>query len=268
MLATPLHRSSLSLHSAEADVLLCPLEGLQAANPRLLVLLRNRITMPPLLPERLDRVDQAEAGHAEVRTVNEPEVPLGADRHVAHAQERLAAAHVALIGRRTNLHQPHLRAPVPGARSVAVTRDLLVPVILVEDQEAAGAVRHHLAGDAVEAGVANQRARGALDNVDTPAEGGGVTPDVVEPLVLIFEHRYRTTAEVPGHLEVLHAAVGDKPRHVISRQWRKLNGERANHKTHYRSKHGWSLLFRHAKADFAVAPVALTGSASKRVVCN
>ncbi len=211
--------------------------------------------MPPQLPERLDRVDQAVAGHVEVLTIHEPEVALGEHRHVADAHEGLAAADVEVVGSGTDLGQAHLGAGVPGACAVANAGNPLLPVVLVEDQAATGGVGHHRTVDPVQAGVANQLAPIALHQVDTPAVRAVITPHAVEPLVLILEHGRRRAAEVLGNLEALHAAVLNEPGHVLSRQRSKLDGELANLKAHDRSEHRFSFLLGHAKVNFTSASV-------------
>lgn len=222
--------------SAEADVRFCPPEYCFGLLEGLVVLGRDGVTMPPLLPLTLDGADDIVAGHADVLTVDERCVALVEDRHVSDRLERPAAANVEIVGRRANLDETQLGEPVPGARPVAVAGDLLAPVGLVEDQAAAGGVRHHLTADAVEAGIADQLALITFQYVDAPADRSLVTPHLLEPLVLVFEHGSEGTAEVLGDLEVLHATTLDESRHLLALDRRHLDDEITNRKAHDRSE--------------------------------
>lgn len=192
--------------------------------------------MPPLLPLTLDGADDIVAGHANVLAIDETEVALVEDRHVADRLECLLAADVAVVGGRPDLHQTQLGKGVPGTCPVTVLGDPFAPVGLVEDQTAAGGVGHHLTVDTVEAGVADEDALVTIDHVDAPADRSLVTPHLLEPLVLVFEHGSEGTAEVLGDLEVLHATTLDESRHLLALDRRHLDDEITNRKAHDRSE--------------------------------
>ncbi len=197
--------------------------------------------MPPQIPQGAHGVDHAEAGQTDELTVHERLVALVEHWHVADALQRLPAAVVTVEHGRAQLHQTELGEAVPGSCPVAVAGDLLAPILGTENQEARGRVVHHVGVDLVDRGVPDQRPLVTFKHVHAPADVRLVGARTLEPVVFILKHWATGAAEVLGDGEVLHAAVLDELRHVLSREWGQLNGELTNRKTHDRSEHYTSL---------------------------
>ena len=236
-------RRSRSLHAAlprcspEGDVGAGPLQRLLGALTRLQEFFGHRVAVPPEVPLGVQGVDHAVAGQPDELSVHEVLVALVEDRHVADALQRLLAAVVAVEHARAQLHQAKLGEAVPGTCLVAVAGDLLAPVAGVEDQEAGGCVAHHVGVDLVDRGVPDQLALSTFEHVHAPAVGRLVGARTLKPVVLVFKHGAAGAAQELGDGEVLHAAVFDEPRHVLSCNRGQLDFKLANRKTHDRSEH-------------------------------
>lgn len=222
--------------SAEADVLAGPVKSCESALTRLVELTGHGIAVPPELPKGFERIDQTEADRLDESPIYEAGVTLAEDRHVADPLKRPPAALIGHERGRTDLYHVQLRTGVPGTCLVAGRSDALAPVLRPEDHEPADGVAHHLPIDAIEAGVADERALAVLHHVDAPADRRTVCPLIVEPLVLALLGGGNLPPEVARDSVVLHAAVCHKRGHILTLQWGEFNSQLTRRKTHDRSE--------------------------------